>query len=161
MTEREILDRIVGSDHGLEDVTNAFSGFLYEPSPFEWRSSIELRGEIVSIDGVVLLDGFGIARFARRLSFERGDAHARHIVFEVDGNFRRQGIAFASYEASLRFYDRVGIRWVHLDADAMGIFVWPSFGLDFDKRSHKEQMIAHLRRSEVEPLPDPMGVGSA
>ncbi len=51
-----------------------------------------------------------------------------------------------------------GYGWVHLDADAMGIFVWPSFGLDFDKRSQKEQMIALLRRSEVEPLPDPMGL---
>lgn len=53
---------------------------------------------------------------------------------------------------ALRFYDRIGLRFVHLMADGDGPRIWPQFGFDLDKRTHKERLRRILREMNIPGL---------
>jgi len=150
---RIALDRILGPGIGLADVAAAFSGSLEPEYRYRWTARASLRGEIIAIEGEIVDGEIDVGRFARRLLYEREAAHAQHEILEIARSHRRFGIALAQYRACFAFYERIGIRTVRLDADGMGIYVWPSFGFDLTRRSQRERLRALLRRHDVSPLP--------
>jgi hypothetical protein len=59
MTDREILDRIIGRAATIADIVAAFSGTHPELSAYTWTATAEVRGEIIGIEGVILESGRG------------------------------------------------------------------------------------------------------
>jgi hypothetical protein len=154
MTEREILNRIIGPDATLADVEAAFTGDRApEYRNYTWHASAKLRGHVISIEGAIFDQFAEIGHFIRRLYYEKGCARAKHEILEIARDHHRCGIALAMYRAILPFYDAVGIRFIHLDAAGMGPFVWPDFGFELERRKQKEQLLALLRAAGIEPLP--------
>jgi hypothetical protein len=159
MTEREILNRIIGPDATLADVEAAFTGDRApEYRNYTWRARVRLRGEVISIEGNIYNGTDDIGHFTRRLYYERKFARATHEILEIERAHHRRGIALAQYRRFMPFYDRVGIRYVHMDAAGMGPFVWPTFGFDLARRSQRQRLRAILRQWGLDqlPLPEPL-----
>lgn len=154
-TGREVLARIIGDSASLADVANAFTGELdsAQHAGYRWTANVSVDGEVIGISGEIFHDATAIGRFARRLYYEHGAARAAHDILEIDQGHRRRGIAFAHHAKCLRFYDAVGIRFVHLRAAGMGPFVWPAFGFDLEKTRHHQRLLSLLRREGIDPLP--------
>ena len=51
MTDREILDRIIGKAATIGDVVAAFSGNHPDMAAYTWTATAEVRGEIIGIEG--------------------------------------------------------------------------------------------------------------
>lgn len=154
--DREVIARIIGDSASLADVRDAFTGELDNPqhARYRWSANVSLDGEIIGIIGEISHDETAVGRFSRRLYYEHGAARAAHDILEIEQGHRRRGIAFAHYAKCLRFYDAVGIRFVHLRAAGMGPFVWPAFGFDLEKARHHDRLLSLLRREGIDPLPD-------
>jgi hypothetical protein len=153
MTDREILDRIIGNASSIADVVDAFSGSHPALATYTWMATAELRGEIIDIDGLIFEAGREVGHFSRRLFYARNMRQAFHEIMELERPHRDRDIAKHHYGRLLRFYDRVGIRYVSMKAEGEGPFIWPTFGFDFTRPKHREMLLRILREWEVEPLP--------
>jgi hypothetical protein len=158
MTDREILDRIIGRAATIADIVAAFSGTHPELSAYTWTATAEVRGEIIGIEGVILESGREIGRFSRRLGYAKGVGQAIHEIMEIERPHRDRDIAKYHYTSVLGFYDRVGIRYVSMDAEGEGPVIWSTFGFDFTRSQHREMLLKILREWEVAPLPDPASI---
>lgn len=154
MTERETLDRIIGKVATIADVVAAFSGAHPEVADYAWTATAELRGEIIAIEGIILANGHEVGRFSRRLGYAKGVGQAIHEIMEIERPHRDHDIAKYHYTSVLGFYDRVGIRYVSMEAEGEGPVIWSTFGFDFTRAQHREMLLKILREWEVAPLPD-------
>jgi hypothetical protein len=153
MTDREILDRIIGKTASIADVAAAFTGSHPDRPGYTWTATAELRGEIVGVEGLIFEDGRDVGHFSRRLVYARGVGQAIHEIMEIERPHRDRDIAKHHYRSVIRFYDRVGIRYVSMEAEGEGPYIWPTFGFDFTRSQHREMLLKILREWEVEPLP--------
>jgi hypothetical protein len=158
MTEREILDRIIGSSTTIGDVVAAFSGTHPEVASYSWRATAKIRGEIIAIEGSIFGGDQEIGHFSRRLFYEGGEGQAIHEIMEIERPHRDHDIAKYHYTSVLRFYDRVGIRYVSMEAESEGPVIWSTFGFDFSRSQHREMLLKILREWEVNPLPAPASI---
>ena len=153
MTEREILDRIIGKASTIADVVEAFSGAHPEVGAYTWTAVAKVRGEVIGIEGLILENDREIGHFSRRLGYADGVGQAIHEIMEIELPHRGRDIAKHHYTSVLRFYDRVGIRYVSLEAESEGPVIWSTFGFDFTRSQHREMLLKILREWEVDPLP--------
>jgi hypothetical protein len=158
MTEREILDRIIGRTATIADVVAAFSGVHPEVAAYRWMATAKLRGEVIVIEGLIFENGHEVGHFSRRLSYARGGGQAIHEIMEIERPHRDRDIAKHHYTSVLGFYDRVGIRYVSMEAEGEGPVIWPTFGFDFTRAQHREMLLKILREWEVAPLPAPASI---
>ena len=77
---------------------------------------------------------------------------------EIERPHRDRDIAKHHYTSVLRFYDRVGIRYISMEAESEGPVIWSTFGFDFTRAQHREMLLRILREWEVDPLPDPASI---
>jgi hypothetical protein len=151
MTPEDLLTRLLG-DATLAEVAEAFSGTNPFDPRYEQRAAIEQRGDKVNVTGHVHFEGSPIGRFHRRLLFQGGFVRAQHLILALADSHRGRHNGRAHYVRALRFYDQIGLRFVHLMADGDGPRIWPQFGFDLDKRTHKERLRRILREMDAPGL---------
>ncbi|HEY6234964.1 MAG TPA: hypothetical protein VIW69_07700 [Candidatus Elarobacter sp.] len=94
-------------------------------------------------DGVFISGEFNAATtdcrhagvFQRYLYRAGGTLVAHHVRLFVEQQFRRRGLAGSHFGKLIRFYDAVGIEYVHLDAVDDGPVVWPQMGFELNEPS--------------------------
>lgn len=141
----------------MRDVERAFSGVNLSHRQYLWTSQVEIRGDQIRVQGVVLKrTGSGnrqIGRFVRHLFYADKAARAKHDIMEIDDAEQDRRTAYYHYRKLIRFYDRIGIRSVEMIAAKMGPERWPQFGFDIAKRTHKERLRRILKDLGYSPLP--------
>ena len=152
-TKREFLDRIIGSAD-LADVADAFSGRHPTIPAYSWSAEASLCGEVIDVEGLIYHDNTEIGHFRRRLSYAKRVGQAYHVIMELEREHRGRDIAKHNYTRILRFYDRVGIARVILEAEGEGPVVWSTFGFDFSHSKHRDMLLRILRQWHVDPIPD-------
>ena len=70
-------------------------------------------------------------------------AHHQYLVIERE--FRQQDLAKSHFAKLIRFYEKHGIEYVHLEAACDGPIVWPQFGFELREPSDVERLHAHFR----------------
>ena len=152
-TKREFLDRIIGSAD-LADVADAFSGRHPTIPAYSWSAEASLCGEVIDVEGLIYHDNTEIGHFRRRLSYAKRVGQAYHVIMELEREHRGRDIAKHNYTRILRFYDRVGIARVILEAEGEGPVVWSTFGFDFSHSKHRDMLLRILREWQLDPIPD-------
>ena len=151
--KRKFLDRIIGSAD-LADVADAFSGRHPTIPAYSWSAEASLRGEVIDVEGLIYHESSEIGHFKRRLSYAKRVGQAYHVIMEIEREHRGRDIAKYNYARILRFYDRVGIARVILEAEGEGPVVWSTFGFDFSHSKHRDMLLRILREWNVNPIPD-------
>ncbi len=146
------VERILGRV-SFSDVRIAFTDAHNERPNYRWDCEVELRGEAINIVGFFYCKDTVIGRFERRLYYENGYSRAKHVMMELQGMHQEKGLAREHYRKALRFYQRSGIRFIHLDADVDGPSVWPQFGFDLESRKDKELLGRIMREFKVASVP--------
>jgi hypothetical protein len=149
MNSAQILVRILG-EATLDEVRTAFTGVHLQNPRYRWDCTVEMRGEIIHIEGSVYFDDHVVGEFKRRLYYEKGARRAKHIMMELQTAHQDLDVAKNHYGRILRFYRRCGIRFVHLDADVDGPAIWPQFAFDLERRQDKEQLARIMRDHGIE-----------
>ena len=157
MSESEIVARIIGTEVSLSDVADAFTSRHPTIPEYSWSAAVLVKGDIIVVSGTIHLNGSEIGHFSRRLFYEKGVGRAYHEIMEIDRPHRDNDIGKHHYGRALRFYRRVGIRFVSMEAEGEGPVIWPTFGFDFSRDQHRAMMMKILKDWEIRPLP---GAGS-
>jgi len=150
---RKFLDRIIGSAD-LADVADAFSGRHPTIPEYSWKAEASLRGEVIDVEGLIYHNNSEVGHFRRRLSYAKRVGQAYHVIMEIEREHRGRDIAKHNYTRILRFYDRVGIARIVLEAEGEGPVVWSTFGFDFSHSKHRDMLLRILREWDVDPIPD-------
>lgn len=94
-----------------------------------------------------------IGEFERRIAYMHGQVIATHVAIQIYSAVHRgKRTAFYHYRKAFRFYDRVGIRYVELDATDYGTTRWPQFGFDFVSDKKKQRLAKILRDAGVQAV---------
>jgi hypothetical protein len=106
------------------------------------------------VDGLIYLDDAVVGDFSRRLYYEKNRARAYHDIMEIALAHRGKRIAFHHYRKAIAFYERIGIEYVDMSAEAEGPLVWATFGFDLSKNQHRDMLMKIVRDLEI-VLPEP------
>lgn len=110
----------------LRDVANAFSSRNLDNPEYFSRATAEARGDVFRIRGKIYHRSaprriMEIGEFERRIAYMHGQVIATHVAIQIYSAVHRgKRTAFYHYRKAFRFYDRVGIRYVELDATDYG-----------------------------------------